>query len=160
MSPAPKHSCADHCSMTYKDPETLEAPHWLLLQQHQLCLIPALYADSTFETHPEHQTELRLKSKASRSRTRLKLKALGFWADISTQQKLYLVPELIDPSTMCDYYQNFYIYSTCTNAALHFFRTSMDGNAATKCPKSPHGRYIVVAGTCPHCRWSHAFIEV
>lgn len=66
MSPAPKHYFADHCSMTYKDPETVEA--YTDHSFHQLCLIPGLYADSTLETHPEHQTELRLKSKASCSR--------------------------------------------------------------------------------------------
>ena len=54
---------------------------------------------------------------------------------------------------MCDYYKNFYIYSTCTNGALHFIRTSIDGNATTRCPTAPHERYIVVQGTCQACRW-------
>lgn len=73
--------------MTYKDPETVEALHWLLLQ-HQLCLIPGLYAASTLETHPEHQTELRLKSKASCSRAVWNLKHLGFGLTFYTAKPL------------------------------------------------------------------------
>lgn len=74
--------------MTYKDPETLEAPHWLL--SPSTSALPHTWIIRRlprFETHPEHQTELRLKSKASPSRTRLKLEALGFWADIQHTAK-------------------------------------------------------------------------
>lgn len=149
MSPATKHSFADHCSMTYKDSETIEIYTDF---SFSISSTPrtGLYSDSTLETDPKHQTELRLKLRQGVLELPETL-ALGLWAD-TQHSKSFILCQSYRPSTMCDYYQNFYIYSTCTNAALHFFRTSMDGNAATKCPKSPHGRYIVVAGTCPHCR--------
>lgn len=53
--------------MTYKDPETVEAYTDFSFNISSASYLD-LSADSKLETHPEHQTELRLKSKASSSR--------------------------------------------------------------------------------------------
>lgn len=52
---------------------------------------------------------------------------------------------------MCNYFKNYYIYSTCQNPAAHFLRTSLDGNKDTRCAESPHDRFIVVVGKCLLC---------
>lgn len=54
---------------------------------------------------------------------------------------------------MCDYYRNYYIYASCNNGAVHFIKTSIDGNSSNKCSRAPHERFIVVPGTCGHCQW-------
>ena len=53
---------------------------------------------------------------------------------------------------MCDYYKNYYIYSTCADPGIHFIRISIDGSRDFRCATGPHERYIVVAGTCPVCK--------
>lgn len=53
---------------------------------------------------------------------------------------------------MCEYTRNYYVYSNCTDPAMHFTRTSTEGNAKKKCAKAPHERFIVVSGTCNICR--------
>lgn len=67
-----------------------------------------------------------------------------------------LIPKAIN---MCDFYKNYYIWSSCASPAIHFFKISTDGNSSTKCPKGPHERYIVVTGSCPSCRWRHCGIS-
>ncbi|KAF6222365.1 hypothetical protein HO133_001451 [Letharia lupina] len=48
---------------------------------------------------------------------------------------------------MCEYTRNYYVYSNCTDPAMHFTRTSTEGNAKKKCAKAPHERFIVVSGS-------------
>lgn len=52
---------------------------------------------------------------------------------------------------MCDYFRNYYIYSTCQHPAAHFLRTSLDGSKDTRCSEGPHDRFIVVVGKCLLC---------
>lgn len=52
---------------------------------------------------------------------------------------------------MCNYFKNYYIYSTCQNPAAHFLRTSLDGSKDSRCSDSPHDRFIVVVGKCLLC---------
>ncbi|KGO70459.1 hypothetical protein PITC_014690 [Penicillium italicum] len=53
---------------------------------------------------------------------------------------------------MCNFFQNFYIYSTCSNPAAHFLRTEMEGTKDNStCKDSPHDRFIVVVGKCVLC---------
>ena len=52
---------------------------------------------------------------------------------------------------MCNYYKNYYVYSTCTDPGAHFFQIRTDGQPDPRCPKGPHERYIVVPGTCQLC---------
>ena len=52
---------------------------------------------------------------------------------------------------MCSYYRNYYVYSSCVNKALHYFKTAIDGDRTRSCQKSPHERFIVVVGDCPQC---------
>ncbi|KIM99320.1 hypothetical protein OIDMADRAFT_126949 [Oidiodendron maius Zn] len=52
---------------------------------------------------------------------------------------------------MCDYTINYYIYASCIDPGSHFFGTSVDDNQKHRCPKSPHGRYIVLPGRCLLC---------
>jgi hypothetical protein len=52
---------------------------------------------------------------------------------------------------MCDFTKNYYIWTTCVDPGMHFFRTSLDGSKKNSCPNGPHERYIVVPGTCPFC---------
>lgn len=55
---------------------------------------------------------------------------------------------------MCDYFKNYYIYSSCSQPDSHFLRTSLDGSKANRCPDSPHDRFIIVVGKCHLCvRW-------
>lgn len=56
-----------------------------------------------------------------------------------------------DGITMCEYFKNYYIYSSCSNPAAHFLRTAIDDPGAAKCPDSPHDRFIVVVGKCHLC---------
>ena len=58
----------------------------------------------------------------------------------------------INASKMCSYYRNYYVYSSCLNKAIHYFRTAMDGDRSRSCAKSPHERFIIVVGDCPQCR--------
>ena len=53
---------------------------------------------------------------------------------------------------MCSYYRNYYVYSSCLNKAIHYFKTAIDGDRSRSCGKSPHERFIVVVGDCPQCR--------
>lgn len=55
------------------------------------------------------------------------------------------------PVTMCTFTKNYYIYASCQDPGLHYFRTSMEGNSANRCSKAPHERYIVQPGSCPLC---------
>lgn len=53
---------------------------------------------------------------------------------------------------MCNFFKNFYIYSTCSNPAAHFLRTEMEGTKDnTTCNDGPHDRFIVVVGKCVLC---------
>lgn len=52
---------------------------------------------------------------------------------------------------MCDFTKNYYIYTSCTNPAAHFCKTSTDGNRKSCCSKGPHERYIVLPENCPLC---------
>ncbi|KAH8603086.1 hypothetical protein B0O99DRAFT_498685 [Bisporella sp. PMI_857] len=52
---------------------------------------------------------------------------------------------------MCEYAKNYYIYESCRDPGAHFFQTSMDGRKEHRCARSPHERYILVAGKCPIC---------
>lgn len=52
---------------------------------------------------------------------------------------------------MCDWYQNFYIWSSCSDPGVHFFKTSMDGSKDRRCIYGPHERYIVMPDACPLC---------
>ena len=52
---------------------------------------------------------------------------------------------------MCDFTKNYYIYTSCADPGLHFFRTSVDGSRKRSCPKGPHERYIMLPGQCPLC---------
>ena len=54
---------------------------------------------------------------------------------------------------MCEFYRNYYVYSSCADPGVHYFRTSIDGVGNVKCGKAPHERYIVVAGKCTQCPW-------
>ena len=53
--------------------------------------------------------------------------------------------------TMCEFYRNYYVYSSCADPGVHYFRTSTDGVGNVKCGRAPHERYIVVAGKCTQC---------
>lgn len=52
---------------------------------------------------------------------------------------------------MCNYFKNYYIYSTCTQPDSHFLRTSLDGSKENRCPNGPHDRFIIVVGKCHLC---------
>ncbi|EKV06766.1 hypothetical protein PDIG_67430 [Penicillium digitatum PHI26] len=53
---------------------------------------------------------------------------------------------------MCNFFKNYYIYSTCSNPAAHFLRTEMEGTKDNgTCNDSPHDRFIVVVGKCILC---------
>lgn len=52
---------------------------------------------------------------------------------------------------MCGYKRHFYVYSSCSDYGMHFFRTVMEGNRDTRCPSGPHESYILVPGNCPQC---------
>lgn len=53
---------------------------------------------------------------------------------------------------MCEYYKNYYIYSTCRDPAEHFIRSDYDGTIDdSTCKESPHDRYIIVMGLCILC---------
>ncbi|EYE95456.1 uncharacterized protein ASPGLDRAFT_133459 [Aspergillus glaucus CBS 516.65] len=52
---------------------------------------------------------------------------------------------------MCNYFKNYYIYSTCTQPDSHFLRTSLDGSKENRCPSGPHDRFIIVVGKCHLC---------
>lgn len=54
-------------------------------------------------------------------------------------------------SPMCQYYCNYYVYSSCINRAMHYFKTGMEGDRKTRCPRAPHERFIVVIGECAQC---------
>lgn len=57
-----------------------------------------------------------------------------------------------DGIEMCNFFKNFYIYSTCSNPAAHFLRTEMEGTKDNStCNDSPHDRFIVVVGKCILC---------
>ncbi|CAG8878031.1 unnamed protein product [Penicillium nalgiovense] len=57
-----------------------------------------------------------------------------------------------DGIEMCNFFKNFYIYSTCSNPAAHFLRTEMEGTKDnTTCNDGPHDRFIVVVGKCVLC---------
>ncbi|KAE8359531.1 hypothetical protein BDV27DRAFT_149512 [Aspergillus caelatus] len=53
---------------------------------------------------------------------------------------------------MCNYFKNYYIYSTCREPNVHFIRTSIDGSKENRCNDGPHDRFIVVVGKCRLCR--------
>lgn len=53
---------------------------------------------------------------------------------------------------MCNYFKNYYVYSTCLNPIAHLIRTSMDGSKDQSCSEGPHERFIVVVGNCLLCR--------
>jgi len=53
--------------------------------------------------------------------------------------------------TMCDFTKNYYIYTSCVDPGVHFFRTSVDGSRKRSCPKGPHERYIMLPGQCALC---------
>lgn len=53
--------------------------------------------------------------------------------------------------TMCEWYRNFYVYTTCHDPGLHFYATSVDGSREYGCIYGPHERYIVTPGSCPLC---------
>lgn len=73
----------------------------------------------------------------------------------SESQFLLIAESLWDKTEMCNYFKNYYIYSTCQNPAAHFLRTTLDGNKDARCSDSPHDRFIVVVGKCLLCgRWS------
>ncbi|KAK4240329.1 hypothetical protein C8A03DRAFT_13323 [Achaetomium macrosporum] len=54
---------------------------------------------------------------------------------------------------MCDWTKNYYIYTTCSDPGLHFFRTSVDGSPKHSCRDTPHERYIMLVGDCPLCQY-------
>lgn len=62
---------------------------------------------------------------------------------------------------MCNYFKNYYIYSSCSQPDSHILRTSLDGNKESRCSQSPHDRFIVVVGRCHLCsRWGFFFLLV
>ena len=56
---------------------------------------------------------------------------------------------------MCNFFKNYYIYSSCSQPDSHFLRTSLDGSKDGRCSEGPHDRFIIVVGKCHLCsRWS------
>ena len=59
-----------------------------------------------------------------------------------------------DVLKMCNYFINYYIFSSCSQPDSHILQTSLDGNKKSCCSASPHDRFIVVVGRCHLCsRW-------
>lgn len=64
----------------------------------------------------------------------------------------------VDVPSMCNYFKNYYIYSSCSQPDSHILRTSLDGSKESRCSDSPHDRFIVVVGRCHLCtRWNFYF---
>ena len=59
-----------------------------------------------------------------------------------------------DVPKMCNYFINYYVFSSCSQPDSHILKTSLDGNKENCCSASPHDRFIVVIGRCHLCsRW-------
>ena len=56
-----------------------------------------------------------------------------------------------DVPKMCNYFINYYIFSSCSQPDSHILQTSLDGNKESCCLASPHDRLIVVVGRCHLC---------
>ncbi|RAH41287.1 uncharacterized protein BO95DRAFT_447085 [Aspergillus brunneoviolaceus CBS 621.78] len=54
---------------------------------------------------------------------------------------------------MCNYVQNYYIYTACYSPNSHFLRTEMEGikDNSSRCGKAPHERFIIVPEKCTLC---------
>ncbi|KAK3355760.1 hypothetical protein B0H65DRAFT_545002 [Neurospora tetraspora] len=49
---------------------------------------------------------------------------------------------------MCDFFKNYYIYASCTDPGLHFYKIELDGSPQGACPRAPHERFIVKGDKC------------
>ncbi|KAK3951015.1 hypothetical protein QBC32DRAFT_371481 [Pseudoneurospora amorphoporcata] len=55
---------------------------------------------------------------------------------------------------MCDFFKNYYIYASCTDPGLHFYKIELDGSPQGACSRAPHERFIVKGDKCEHCQGS------
>ena len=58
-----------------------------------------------------------------------------------------------DVPKMCNYFINYYVFSSCSQPDSHILKTSLDGNKENCCSASPHDIFIVVIGRCHLCSY-------
>ncbi|KAL0474815.1 hypothetical protein QR685DRAFT_567709 [Neurospora intermedia] len=68
--------------------------------------------------------------------------------------KLNSTPYNCLPINMCNFFKNYYIYASCTDPGLHFYKIELDGSPQGACPRAPHERFIVKGDKCEHCQGS------